>query len=65
MVSPPTRPMNISAIRTAREIWPSWGVTPRVRPTVPTAEAVSYRQVEKGSPSAVLMTTAPRKNRLR
>ena len=41
---------------------PNCGVMPNVRPTVATAEAVSYKQTDIGSCSAVAMTKAPRKN---
>ena len=35
---------------------------PRVSPTVPTAEAVSYRQTDSGNPSARLIVMPPAKN---
>ena len=58
-VRPPTRPKNISRIKTLRESRFSSGVIPRDRPTVPTAEAVSKRQVSMGSPSETLMIRPP------
>jgi hypothetical protein len=63
-VSPPTLPKNIKSIRIHLEIIPNVGVMPRVKPTVPIAEAVSKAQVLKGIPSIVLIITAPLKNRI-
>ena len=64
-VRPPTRPMYIRKMSTPRETRPRLGVSPRERPTVPTAEAVSNRQSAKGSPSTELMMKPPKKNRVR
>ena len=44
---------------------PRLGVIPSVSPTVPTAEAVSNRQVSIGSPSVRMITNAPKKNSTR
>ena len=43
---------------------PSPGVIPSVRPTVPTAEALSNRHVSSGSFSTALMTIPPERNRV-
>ena len=64
-VRPPTRPMNMSRMSTAWDTPPSWGVMPWVRPTVTTAESVSNRQADRGSPSTELMIKPPPKNRVR
>ena len=47
---------------TCEKTWSS-GVIPRVRPTVPTAEAASYRQSKSGRPSYTLIAIPPPKNK--
>ena len=64
-VSPPTRPKNINAIKIRWEMQPKCGVTPRDRPTVPMADAVSNKLVRTGRPSSRLMASPPHKNRTR
>lgn len=64
-VRPPILPQNISTISIILENNPKPGVMPRVRPTVPIAEAVSNRQVRIGSPSAILIAIPPDKNNTR
>ena len=44
-VRPPTLPRNMNTIRIRRDAVPSDAVMPRVRPTVPIAEAVSNMQL--------------------
>ena len=61
-VSPPTRPIYISSIRTYREILCKEGVIPSVSPTVPMADAASKRLPSIGSPSAELITIPPARN---
>ena len=46
-VNPPTRPKNIRIIRMILEIIPRVGVSPRESPTVPMAELVSKRAIDK------------------
>ena len=62
-VKPPIRPKNIRLMRINFEMRCNPGVIPRVRPTVPIAEAVSNRQVSIGRFSTRLMTILPSKNR--
>ena len=57
--------MNIKAMRIPWESSPSEGVNPSESPTVPTAEAVSNRQADRGSFSTALITKPPPKNRVR
>ena len=64
-VNPPTLPMNMSAIRMHLEAVPSEGVMPMVKPTVPSAEAVSNVQSVIGSPSIRLIAEAPMKKSAR
>lgn len=61
-VKPPTRPIYISKTKMARDGKLSSGVIPRVNPTVATADAVSYRQSNIGSPSIRLINSPPPKN---
>ena len=57
--------LTISAIRIPFERTPSRGVIPSVRPTVPTADAVSNRHSEIGRFSATLITIPPISTRKR
>ena len=41
------------------------GVIPNVKPTVPTADAASNRQLESGSPSYTLIVIPPAKNKIK
>ncbi|CAN4047882.1 RNA polymerase sigma factor sigV, partial [Dysosmobacter welbionis] len=61
-VSPPTRPKNIRPIKIRRETVCSCGVSPKDRPTVPMAEAVSNRLSRIGCPSIRLITSPPARN---
>ena len=64
-VNPPTRPKNISIIRTSFEIRHNWEVIPKDNPTVPTADEASKKAVGMGMPSTVLMKIPPNKKRIR
>ena len=61
-VRPPTRPKNIRPIKIKRETVCSCGVSPKDRPTVPMAEAVSNRLSRIGCPSIRLITSPPARN---
>ena len=64
-VRPPTLPRYMSKISTICDGMRSCGVIPSVNPTVPTADAVSYRQADSGRLSYALIKTAPPKNSTR
>ena len=48
IVSPPTRPMNINAIRISFDGTESVGVIPKLKPTVASAEIASNRHGIRG-----------------
>ena len=64
-VRPPTLPRYMSVISTICDGMCSCGVIPSVNPTVPTADAVSYRQADSGRFSSALIKTAPLKNSIK
>ena len=64
-VSPPTLPKYISAINTICEGICKCGVIPRLNPTVPTADAASYRQEDRGRFSYTLIKRPPPKKSTR
>ena len=59
-VIPPILPININAVSIILDAVESVGVMPSESPTVPIADAVSYRQSSTGNPSIALMAIPPK-----
>ena len=61
-VRPPTRPKNINNINISFDTTCNCGVMPSDNPTVPIAEAVSYKHGSNSSPSILQIITDPKRN---